>query len=472
MATILELLTVENTTNRKIRPTQQKFAILISVANLAHEKQVDVLWIGNDHVWRCLPATFLACRGEDQEYWQAYIEFKVRNRQTPLPGDIRFAVRLRCQNKEYWDNNQGKNHCSPLSSGLALVNQYAVQNLSFINRLSSGQRSVTIKIVTNSWFKADCVTIHWSTDNWQRIRKSNCILNKNSKNSATHLFTVRLRIDDAFRIEYAISCKNSAGEYWDNNCGINYKISREPLKVLVLNLHCYQENDQYIKFVKIAKAIDDLRADLVCFQEVAEHWNQGYGDWDSNSANIINSLLKEPFDLYCDWSHRGFDKFREGVAILSRYPLQNKQSAYVSDSDNVYDIHSRKVVAAQVSVPYFGLINIFSAHLSWWENGFNGQFQRLSAWAKSLIHLKIIATLLCGDFNTTPDAEGYKAVIDDDFEDQYLAANEPENLARIDFIFMHKSSQLQAISARIVFTENDYGQVSDHPGYLITFEPK
>ena len=125
------------------------------------------------------------------------------------------------------------------------------------------------------------------------------------------------------------------------------------------------------------------------------------GTWNTNSAKIINDRLDQPFHLYTDWSHLGFDKYREGVAILSRFPMLKQESKYVSDSHDVYSIHSRKVVMAQVHVPYMGLINVFSAHLSWWEDGFAEQFKRLRDWAADNQTDDVKATLLCGDFNIT-----------------------------------------------------------------------
>ena len=53
----------------------------------------------------------------------------------------------------------------------------------------------------------------------------------------------------------------------------------------------------------------------------------------------------------------------------------------VSASSDAYDINSREVVMAAIDVPYIGMINVFSAHLSWWEGGFTGQFQRPHEWA-------------------------------------------------------------------------------------------
>ena len=260
---------------------------------------------------------------------------------------------------------------------------------------------------------------------------------------------------------------------------------------MILNLHCYQEDNQDYKFSQIAKAIDEQEADIVCLQEVAEHWNNGEGDWDTNSAKIINDRLRKPYHIVTDWSHLGFDKYREGVAILSRFQLVGQEARYVSESHDAYSIHSRKVVMTQIHLPYLGLINVFSAHLSWIEDGFKEQFNRLSEWAEGKQSDQVKATLLCGDFNIAAGSEGYSLVVDlHQYDDQFLAANSPGVFAkvfkvndphwqdyladdyRIDFIFMHKDSELVVKSGTVLFTDEDYGRVSDHCGYLMTFEPK
>jgi len=40
---------------------------------------------------------------------------------------------------------------------------------------------------------------------------------------------------------------------------------------------------------------------------------------------------------------------------------------------------------------------------------------------------------------------------------------------RIDFVFMKKSSGLRGTSGRELFTDQIYGRVSDHTGYLLDF---
>jgi maltose 6'-phosphate phosphatase len=230
--------------------------------------------------------------------------------------------------------------------------------------------------------------------------------------------------------------------------------------------------------------------DIVCLQEVAELWNNGKGDWPTNTARIINERLKSPYHLVTDWSHLGFDRYREGVAVLSRYPIERHLGRYVSSSRDPYSIHSRKVVMAQVRVPYVGLINVFSSHLSWWEDGFAEQFENLRQWAADEHTPQVTTTMLCGDFNIKAGSRGYQFVVDsNEYDDQYLAANSPQVFRRvfttrdahwercldedhrIDYVFLRKGSGLAATAGRAVFTEQDYGRVSDHFGYLMTFEP-
>ena len=104
--------------------------------------------------------------------------------------------------------------------------------------------------------------------------------------------------------------------------------------------------------------------------------------------------------------------------------MSDHQSRYVSDSHDIYSIHSRKVVMAKVHVPFLGAINVFSAHLSWLEDGFEQQFNQLHAWAENNQSNDVKTSLLCGDFNITAGSSGYEMVVDSNkYDDQFLAAN-------------------------------------------------
>ncbi len=498
----IKFLYVENIISRSQNNTQQQITFFMLVENLSYDKELDVVWSGEEGVWHTLSAKYHSMQGNDKEYWQAHIELTASAIES-LPGNIKFGIRYRVFGAEYWDNNQGQNYVSEADSGILLAHKTLVQNISVSSCFQEQQTYMPILIAVGQSFNAEQVTIHWTTDNWTTIEKTPCHFDRqywdkqfksNARNPnqyAVQLWEGQINHDDAFRLQYVICCERDGKALWENNEGNNYSFEREQLKVLILNLHCYQEENQDEKFTQIAKAINELDIDIVCLQEVAEYWRDGLGDWESNSAKLINDRLKKPFHLHTDWSHIGFDKFKEGVAILSRFPLSNQESKYVSDSHDIYSIHSRKVVMARVHVPYIGAINVFSAHLSWVEDGFQNQFQRLHKWAESVQTDDIKATLLCGDFNITAGSSGYEYVVNSNqYDDQYLAANERgifdkifrvndthwQDLLtddyRIDYIFMNKSSQLQVTSAKVLFTELDYGRVSDHCGYFMTFEPK
>jgi maltose 6'-phosphate phosphatase len=497
----IQLLYVENVITRKTTQAQQKLTFFIQVENISYAKKIDVLWAGEDGIWQVLPAKYHSMLGNKKEYWSASITVTLTENKS-LPGNIKFSLRYKVLDKEYLDNNNKHNYFSAADSGIRLTNNQAIQNIGFPICLSDNQKAITISPAVDKSFNATSVIIHWTTDNWKTTTKTPCqfkinywdtALSSNARNPnqyGTQLWTATINHRDLSKLHYFISCENKLQKIvWDNNEGHNYSFQQAQLKILILNLHCYQEENQDDKFTKIARIINELDIDIVCLQEAAEYWRDGQGDWDSNAAKIINDRLKKPFYIYYDWSHLGFAKYREGVAILSRYPLSHQESQYVSDSQDKYNIHSRKVVKSRIDVPYIGFINVFSAHLSWIEDGFREQFQRLRTWAEKNNSDEIKATLLCGDFNITAGTAGYGLVVDShEYEDQFLAVNEQgvfnkifrvndahwQNLLaddyRIDYIFMKKNSQLKAVSAKVIFTDQDYGRVSDHFGYLMTFE--
>lgn len=498
----IQLLYTGNVISRKLKTAQQKLFFFMCLENVGFNKQVDIEWAGEDGGWRTLAAYFHSKREENQELWVAKIKLQ-ENARKSLPGTVQFSLRYRVNGEEFWDNNNGWNYVSEANSGIKVAGNFPVLNIDFADRLTDGQKSIPITVATNQSLAAKKVVIHWTKDNWRHSYETPCFLKKDhwqkSAGSTTpnpnefgiQIWTGQIKIRDAFRVQYCVSCEGKEQTLWDNNGGHNYVISRKPLAVMILNLHCYQEDNQDFKLAQVAKAIREREADIVCLQEVAELWNNGAGDWPSNSARIINDCLPKPYHLYTDWSHLGFDKYREGVAILSRFKFATQESRYVSDSHDPYSIHSRKVVMAQMHLPFLGLINVFSAHLSWIEDGFKEQFNRLGEWAESKQSDEVKATLLCGDFNIAAGSEGYSLVVDaHQYDDQFLAANSPgvfdlifkvndphwqgylADDYRIDFIFMHKDSELKVTSGTVLFTDEDYGRVSDHCGYLMTFEPK
>lgn len=496
---MIELVYASNIISRRQRAPVQRLTFVVLVDNQAYDKRVEVRWRGEEGDWQTLAAKYTAAAGGNREFWRAEIELTLTDTRS-LAGNVQFALHTSQHGRDVWNNNGGRNYTIEADAGVLVGANHPVAHLEFNPHIEPKQRILPISVAVHG--RATHVTVEWSADGWKTRHRTRCSLSRrhwdqtelsNARNPnqyAVGVWTARLRIRDAFRVEYAIVAEVDGRQQWDNCGGRNYIARRDNFKVLILNLHCYQEEDQFAKLATIARAIQELRVDVVCLQEVAEHWNDGAGDWASNTARIIYEQLPQPFYLTTDWSHRGFDRYREGVAILSRYPFLRTEARYVSLSHDVYDIHSRKVLMGQISAPGFGIVNLFSAHLSWWENGFRTQFEALRAWADRRHTRVVTATLLCGDFNVKAGSEGYAHIVDkSDYEDQFLKATNREtfdavfrrrakqwqsqlaNDGRIDFILMKRGSKLRPVAAQRVFTGESYGPVSDHEGFLVEFEP-
>lgn len=500
----IRLVSVQNLFSAKDGALVQELEIDILVENLGYHKQIAVHWAGENNVWHVLPAHYQYPADSGRERWIAKAIFRDHSPEE-LPGNIRFALQYLAEGREYWDNNNKLNFSIKAGAGILLGPDFRLSQIGFRPLLPQGETAHTVVVAVHQSVRAGQVFINWTIDGWQTVHRTPCFLqhdywHQKGQGHADNLHeedaTVwigRIKVRSSFRVEYAIGCETEQEEIWDNNSGGNYVAGRAGLKILTLNLHCYQEADQDDKFNEIARAIHENDIDVVCLQEVGEEWNGGHGFWPSNAAGIILERLQgygRTYDLHTDWSHIGFDHFREGIAILSKHRILKHDAGYVSDSNDIYDIHARKVVMAQIHFPYIGLINVFSVHLSWSSGGFKQQFERLQQWASDIETDSVAATFLCGDFNNKAGSRGYMQIVGSGYEDQFLRATSPsvfakvfrksragskEDLAsdgRIDFLFAKRGNKLRPSAARVLFSGQDYKMVSDHFGYLVEFEPE
>lgn len=287
------------------------------------------------------------------------------------------------------------------------------------------------------------------------------------------------------------------------------------LSVLTLNLHTYQEfktpgkNEADLTehdarqrvvqhkplFNKIAQAITQLDADVVCLQEVAE-WHQNnldFGLSKSNAANQIVTKLKG-YQVTQDWAHFGWDVWQEGSAVLTKHPIVTTRAKFISDtSQGTYrNWKSRKAVNAFITAPNIDLA-VYSVHTGWSndpDEPFAQQFARLHQWQNVQTHDNF-TTLLCGDFNQEATKQGYKLVTEQYRYVDHYAAAVPQGLThptiggdywdmeknqlinagkRIDYIFTLPTNKLKAVQAQRLFTESTFGRVSDHLGVYVHFK--
>ncbi|MRX71177.1 endonuclease [Bacillus lacus] len=204
------------------------------------------------------------------------------------------------------------------------------------------------------------------------------------------------------------------------------------MKLLTLNCHSWQEDDQLSKIKILAESIKDHDYDVIALQEVSQHIEEPFYDKHIRKNNYALVLLEElqnlgihDYQLSWDVSHIGYDVYEEGSAIITKHPIVRQGSFFVSKNENISYWKTRKVVFAEVEIEN-QLMMFYSCHLGWWkddEEPFRYQ-------ADSLLRMTDTGqrAFLMGDFNNNAfiRGEGYDYLIQKGLTDTYTAAEDKD----------------------------------------------
>lgn len=146
------------------------------------------------------------------------------------------------------------------------------------------------------------------------------------------------------------------------------------MKLLTLNVHAWQEENQMEKLEMLARDIASERYDVIALQEVMQSIDAPVVNGNikqNNYALVLIQLLQElgvnDYDFVWDMAHYGFETFEEGLAILSRHPIKSNESFFVTELQDMNNWKTRKIISAVVS--YHGKeLNFFSGHFGWWDD--------------------------------------------------------------------------------------------------------
>lgn len=272
-------------------------------------------------------------------------------------------------------------------------------------------------------------------------------------------------------------------------------VVRERIRVLTLNLHCWQEADAEAKLHRVAAAIAEFRPQIVLLQEVGQHVDApivGMAKTETiradNAALVIAELLGREHGVKYDWrwffAHIGFREWEEGVAMLTTLPIAEGEGWYVSNPESRLAWNARRLLVADVQVAPNRYITCASAHLSWWNDEhepFAPQFDR----AHEFVGRRHEDAIIAGDFNVRDDGPGYEHMMrNGDWKDAHAEAVAPAipggtfpgdiagwagaEAGRIDYV-LYRGAHLRAVNAQTLF-DTEATRVSDHFGLLIDFE--
>ncbi|GGD22000.1 endonuclease/exonuclease/phosphatase family protein [Pontibacillus salipaludis] len=261
------------------------------------------------------------------------------------------------------------------------------------------------------------------------------------------------------------------------------------MKLLTLNVHAWQEDNQMTKIKQVAERIHNSRYDAVALQEVSQHKEAHYvydHIRDDNYGYLIQQELNElgsaDYQLVWDVSHYGYDVYEEGLALLVRHPIHTSESFYVTKSSSVDYWKSRKIVSAMCVINEVP-VSLYSCHLGWWgdeDEPYDSQVDVL------MNHMNAEGlSFLLGDFNASDDRheEGYDYILRKGWIDTHKVALEQigeetiegkiagwdqnKEGIKIDHIFCNQHVNVQ--KSEVVFDGRTTPIVSDHYGLEVTY---
>ena len=255
------------------------------------------------------------------------------------------------------------------------------------------------------------------------------------------------------------------------------------MKLLTLNCHSWQEENQIEKIKYLAKVINEKDYDVIALQEVSQSVNAENIDSKLKKDNFA-VLLKEELDKYSlnkysfcwDFSHIGYDIYEEGLAILTKHKIIDFESFFVTKNEDRSYWKTRKIIRMRIVYNEKNL-DFYSCHVGWWndeEEPFKDQIDNIMKKVDKTI------TFFMGDFNNNAfnKGEGYDYLIDKGLRDLYHLAetkdsgitvkgkiagwDDNEEKLRLDLMLCNKDIKVKSV--KVIFNGENKDIISDHYG--------
>ncbi|PFE03484.1 endonuclease [Bacillus sp. AFS023182] len=262
------------------------------------------------------------------------------------------------------------------------------------------------------------------------------------------------------------------------------------MKLLTLNCHSWQEENQIEKIRHLAKTIQEEDYDVIALQEVSQSIKAqnvcGNKKKDNYGLVLLAELEKlglRNYNIVWDFSHIGYDIYEEGLAIITKHPIVKQNSFFISESKDISYWKARKIVS--VTISYKGKnITLYSCHLGWWNDEEEPFQDQVDCLIKNVNGNE--PSFLMGDFNNNArlQGEGYDYLMQKGFYDTYELAlkkdegttvqgkiagwDENKQNLRIDLILSNKPTTV--LSSKVIFNGVNRNVISDHFGVEVQLD--
>ena len=259
------------------------------------------------------------------------------------------------------------------------------------------------------------------------------------------------------------------------------------MKLLTLNCHSWQEDNQLDKIKYLATVINEKDYDVIAMQEVSQLISSKIASKNIKEDNFAlllkEELIKlgnEKYEFFWDYAHIGYDIYEEGLCIMTKLPIKEKGSFYISKSNDDHYWKSRKIIKTKLEHNCKD-ITFYSCHLGWWNDNDEPFKYQATNLINDIKDDELVFAM--GDFNNNAEIrnEGYDYLINSGLYDTYKLAKlknkgvtvkgkiagwdeNKENL-RLDIIFANKEIQIK--KSDVIFNGVNKDVISDHFGVEI-----
>jgi endonuclease/exonuclease/phosphatase family metal-dependent hydrolase len=236
------------------------------------------------------------------------------------------------------------------------------------------------------------------------------------------------------------------------------------LRVLQWNIAQGWGTDGLSNIDRVVNWVVQMRPDLISFNEIIKYST-------SNQPQILCDRLRartgQPWAYH--WAQKTGATGGEGVAVLSRLPIEDRGSHLLS--------YGRSV--AMVSVTVNGRrVNFFSTHLDHqYSSRRLQQVIELKAWAATFQEQRIVA----GDFNWYPGTTEINKMVENYWDGWAVARSQGTAISyagnpdgntrnnRIDYVFKSRGASALDITGAQVYDARSTDRTSDHQPLIVSF---
>lgn len=201
----------------------------VEVENIAYEKRVTLFYQFKNHGWEEVEASYVKSLGGNKELWRFKTSYYMYHASSP--PCFKLAVRYRVDNKEYWDNNNGRDYSASWVRNLGqsrLVLNRANATVPYYTGAESAYLNGEIVVKNVAYHKQ--VKIVYTLDNWTTVKEATAVYDRTVSTwlGITEMEVWKFEIEFCAvhkQVKFAVAMTANGTTAWDNNFGEDYTIA-------------------------------------------------------------------------------------------------------------------------------------------------------------------------------------------------------------------------------------------------------